>query len=939
MKALFLSLAACFFTSIGFSQNCVDTFYRKGYYGAGMVLHASENIITRDGATVIAGRYTNTGNGEIALFVTKINPLGTVVWSKKIMKGSDNTDFQFIDGIKELNNGNFVIVYRDAGDNSGSTINIIQLSAAGNLLWAKELTTVAVDDFFLNAQITVTDNNDIIIAATIVVEEWAHAGETVPLIIKMDNSGNILYNRWFAGNTCSASTLTGVITDKNMLYAFGRSGGCPIPGNAEIDENIFAFKMDHQTGELLLSRSYFSTRTLAYPIVTLMYNKVFADMVKSSEDHFYISDRFYSFAQNRFGLINTVMDTLLNFSGGRLFSNDQISVNTVRFGTTDPSGNWSIYTVPGENNNTMYIATISKSGQIIRQRKMPFSANEVVSYGGKYPLHYNHQYLNIVSNYLRNGNSYLQLYQTGQDNEADPCFGVDTSFVQLEPFPITPHNDDYFTYSSSIRLAESDPGISVSDINLIEEDYCRQISRCSFLKIKPAVTTICDTGQTYIFTARKDAGCLKQVLWQTDSAAVSAITPLNDSSVAITFKKQWQGYLYASLSSCIDLKDSIKLNVLISPGKIALGADTAICKNDSLVLRAGAGFKAYQWQNGSGDSVFTVKQAGMYFVKATNYCGDPFDDAITVTINEPLPVDLGKDTAICSNQPLTLDAGAGFSSYQWNNGETGQYIQADRAGTYSVSAANASGCLSKDTVQIRAVYSAPVVTLPHKTTLCLNQDDTLHAGNGFSSYLWQDGSTGSSMLIQTPGKYKVTVSNPYGCIASDSVTITKIAQAPAGFLPADTIICATDPFTIQPLKLFNEYLWSTDASANSITVQTPGIYRLQVTDNGGCIGRDSISIFTKDCSTRFFVPNTFTPNNDGINDSFKPLISGRISDYEFTVYNIYGQIVFSSRRINEGWNGMYRNLPQNAGTYIWICRYKTVNEAAQFTKGSVVLMR
>lgn len=915
----------------------MDTFYRKGYYEPGMLLQASENIIARDGATLITGRYTNTENGEIALFVTKINPLGTVVWSKKITSGLYNTSIA-IKGIKELNNGNFVLLYSNADNSIITSMHIILLNAAGNLLWAKKLTPVN-DEMFLNAQIAVTGDNDIIIAATIVVEEWTHAGEIVPLIIKMDHNGNIVYNRWFAGNTCSSSTITGVITDENVLYAFGRSNGCPIPGNAEIDENIFAFKMNHETGELLQSRSYFSTRAQAYPLVKTMYQWVYADMVKSNEDHFYISDRFYSFAQNRFGLINTTMDTLLNFSSGRVFSNSQMSATTYRFGATDPAGNWSIYTALGENNNTMYVATISKSGQIIRQRKMPFSANEVVSYGGKYPLHYNNQYLNIVSNYLRNGNSYIQLYQTGQDNAPDACFGLDTSFVQLEPFPITPHNNDYFTYTSSIQLAESDPGISVSDFNLMEEDYCRQISHCSFLQIKPAATTICDTAQTYIFTARKDAGCLKQVIWHTDSAAVSAIAPLNDSSVAITFKKQWQGYLYASLSSCIDLKDSIKLNVLISPGKIALGADTVICKNDSLVLRAGAGFKNYEWQNGLADSVFTVKQAGLYLVKATNYCGVPFDDAITVKVNEPSPVDLGKDTAICSNQPLTLDAGAGFSSYRWNNGQTGQYIQADRAGTYSVSATNALGCISKDTIQILAVYPAPIVILPKKTTLCLHQDDTLHAGSGFSSYAWQDGSTGSSMLVQTPGKYKVTVSNPYGCRASDSVSIIKIVPPPAGFLPAGIAICATDPTTIHPLKSFNEYLWSTGASANSIIVQTPGIYRVQVRDDEGCIGRDSIRIITKDCSTRFFVPNTFTPNNDGINDSFKPLISGRISDYEFTVYNIYGQIVFNSRRINEGWNGMYRNLPQNAGTYVWICRYKTVNEAAQFTKGSVVLMR
>lgn len=936
MKKCILIISICFFTSISFSQRCLDTFYRKGYYEAGMLLQASENTITRDGATVIAGRYTNTGNGNIALFVTKINPTGTVVWTKKLTNGLDNASTN-IKGIKEQSNGNFVLVYSNTENGNTTSMHIAQLNAMGNLLWAKKLPFV--QESFLNAQMTVTHNNDIIIAATIVLEEWAHVGDVVPLIIKMDNNGNVLYNRWFAGNTCSSATITGVVTDKNMLYAFGRSGGCPIPGNAEIDENIFAFKMDHQTGELLQSRTYFSTRTQAYPTINLMYQWVFTGMVKSNEDHFYISDRFYSFAKKRFGLINTTMDTQLNFSGGRVFSNNQMSATTTRFGTTDAAGNWSIYTALGPNNNTMYVGTISKSGQIIRQRKMPFSANEVVSYGGKYPLHYNNQYLNIVSSYLRNGNSYIQLYQSGQDNASDSCFGLDTSFVQLEPFPITPHNDDFFTDASSIQLAESDPGILVSDINLSEEDYCRQVSSCSFLKIKPRATTICDTSDTYIFTARKDPDCFKQVVWQTDSAEGRTITPLNDSSVAVTFKKQWQGYLYASLSSCIDLKDSIKLDVLISPGKIALGADTAICKNDSLVLRAGAGFESYHWQNGSGDSIFTVKQEGHYFVKATNYCGVLFYDTITVAMSESSPIELGKDTSICSNEPLTLDAGVGFLSYQWSNGQTTQHILADQPGKYSISAKNEFGCSTKDTIQIQSVYPAPIISLSKKTTLCLHQDDTLHAASGFRNYTWQDGSTGSSMIVQTPGKYKVTVSNSFGCYASDSVIISYIKPAPINILHADTVMCVSVPFTIHPLNLFNEYLWSTGAKTSNITIHSPGTYWLQVKDNDQCIGQDTIRIVTKDCNTRFFVPNIFTPNNDGINDTFKPIISGRISDYVFTVYNIYGQIVFSSRIVGEGWNGMVRSLPQNTGTYIWVCRYKSADNADQFTKGSVLLMQ
>lgn len=187
--------------------------------------------------------------------------------------------------------------------------------------------------------------------------------------------------------------------------------------------------------------------------------------------------------------------------------------------------------------------------------------------------------------------------------------------------------------------------------------------------------------------------------------------------------------------------------------------------------------------------------------------------------------------------------------------------------------------------------------------------------------------------------YSVLAADALGCISKDTIEIKNAYPAPAVFLPADTAICATDPFTIHPVQSFSAYRWSTGASTESITVQIPGTYRLQVEDDHWCAGLDSIRIVAKDCGDRFFVPNAFTPNNDGVNDSFKPLISGRVSDYEFSVYNLYGQMVFSSRRPGEGWNGKYRNRFQNAGTYIWISRYKTGNEAMRLDRGLVELVR
>lgn len=95
-----------------------------------------------------------------------------------------------------------------------------------------------------------------------------------------------------------------------------------------------------------------------------------------------------------------------------------------------------------------------------------------------------------------------------------------------------------------------------------------------------------------------------------------------------------------------------------------------------------------------------------------------------------------------------------------------------------------------------------------------------------------------------------------------------------------------DPLTLYLVQSFDEYLWSTGVSTKSITVQAPGIYWLQVKDNDRCTRLDSICIVAKDCGARFFVPNAFTPDNDGVNDSFKPLFSGRVSDYAFCLYNL-----------------------------------------------------
>jgi gliding motility-associated-like protein len=95
----------------------------------------------------------------------------------------------------------------------------------------------------------------------------------------------------------------------------------------------------------------------------------------------------------------------------------------------------------------------------------------------------------------------------------------------------------------------------------------------------------------------------------------------------------------------------------------------------------------------------------------------------------------------------------------------------------------------------------------------------------------------------------------------------------------------------------------------------------------------------KNCESTFFIPNSFTPNNDGLNDIFKPIITGELLNYDFSIYNRYGQLVFRTSDVHQGWNGIFNAQQQNSGTFTWLCHYQFKNDAERFAKGTVVLIR
>jgi len=232
----------------------------------------------------------------------------------------------------------------------------------------------------------------------------------------------------------------------------------------------------------------------------------------------------------------------------------------------------------------------------------------------------------------------------------------------------------------------------------------------------------------------------------------------------------------------------------------------------------------------------------------------------------------------------------------------------------------------------------PVVVLDHTPALCRGGDRQLDAGD-FIAYLWNDGSAGRYLGINAPGTYYVTVKDNNGCQGSDTAKITTTVSPPAGFLPGDTAICAYNSLQLYPLHNYISYHWSTGSGSPLITVDKAGLYWLEVTDNNNCIGADSIIVSNKKCLEGFYVPTAFTPNKDGKNDLFKPLLLGRVKKCDFRIFNRWGMLVFKTTDITRGWDGNLAESSQNSNIFVWVCTYEVEAGPVETKTGTVVLIR
>jgi gliding motility-associated-like protein len=142
----------------------------------------------------------------------------------------------------------------------------------------------------------------------------------------------------------------------------------------------------------------------------------------------------------------------------------------------------------------------------------------------------------------------------------------------------------------------------------------------------------------------------------------------------------------------------------------------------------------------------------------------------------------------------------------------------------------------------------------------------------------------------------------------------------------DTIVIANQPFVLNGSGNGDSYSWSPAFGLNNANIPRPvGVlnvdttYLLTVTTTNGCVATDAVRV-TVFKGSQIFIPAAFTPNNDGVNDVLKPVFIGIKQINLFNVYNRWGQLVYSSRATNSGWDGRWQSQIQPAGNYVYVIR-------------------
>lgn len=403
--------------------------------------------------------------------------------------------------------------------------------------------------------------------------------------------------------------------------------------------------------------------------------------------------------------------------------------------------------------------------------------------------------------------------------------------------------------------------------------------------------------------------------------------------------------------------DTTNILITVYQKNISVSPDTMICLGQQVMITASGG-GSYNWQpaaslsnNSIANPVASPNTNTTYTVEITDVNGCTWDTTTTVNVDPILPqAATMNDTTICSGDSLVI-FGSGGLTYQWTPTQTiahptdsATLAFPSQTTQYILEAKN--GCGSDfDTLIVNVIdIYAQIVD---DTSVCIGNKAHLWASGG-ESYYWSptmglENNTHFEIFptITTPITYYVAITDTNGCETTLSVNVDTLTN-PTINLGDDKEAVWGQEVQLNANSNGLVFEWTppnglscTDCPNPIVTSTESMTYYLKVLGKNGCYSYDTINVYFDGA---IYVPNSFTPDGDGINDVFYAF-GVDIKEFEMYIFNRWGEKLFYSDDMENGWNGIYQGSLVKNDTYVWKVIYKDVLNKRGELIGTVTLIR
>ena len=339
----------------------------------------------------------------------------------------------------------------------------------------------------------------------------------------------------------------------------------------------------------------------------------------------------------------------------------------------------------------------------------------------------------------------------------------------------------------------------------------------------------------------------------------------------------------------------------------------------SLNISGGIGPYDIEWSGADTNALST----GNYPFSVTDANGCNVAGSIDIFSPNQLQIDTLVTSVSCFGYAdgaidLTVTDGTPPYTFNWSDGSSTEDLTSVIAGPYTLTITDGNGCqgsISSNVVQPPFFE----VDILGNTSLCIGDAIILTASNGVN-FIWSTAETSSEITIQPGTSTNIWLTAfENSCLAYDTVAIT-VNPLPTVSAGNDTTITYGTVLTLNG-NAAGSYYWSPEDGLSCIDCPNPSVmpeiditYYLKSTDNNGCMAMDSIRI--KVINPDVFVANIFSPNGDGKNDEL--LVMGATKDnFRFAVYDRWGNLIFETGNLLNGWDGTIKGKQVNPGVYVF----------------------